>query len=195
MSYQAIKEYLTVILERYKKLNKKGKTHLLNEATQVTGLTRKHLIRLLKQPAEALANRKSSGRRRKYLPEVFTPHIRHLWEQMERISGRRMKAAYPDWLPFYDHPDCTPGIQIGLQEMSVSTLERFLRGIRGGLRASKGLSTTCPAYIVKPPHIDGLDLSNVAAQSVGKKLQKLFAITARYREYLPEWFSGFEGFA
>jgi hypothetical protein len=142
MSYQALKEYLVAIVDRYKKLDRNGKTTLLNEATQVTKLSRKHLIRLLKQPKEVLAKKKASGRKPKYPAELLLPHIRELWIQMERISGRRMKAAYPDWLPFYQHAGFTPQIQLWLERMSAATLERFLRKIRAGLKATNGLSVT-----------------------------------------------------
>jgi hypothetical protein len=142
MSYQALKEYLVAIVDRYKNLNKQEKTALLNEATEVTKLSRKHVIRLLKQPKEVLAKKKASGRKAKYPPELLLPHIRELWVQMERISGRRMKAAYPDWLPFYKHPEFTPQIRLMLERMSAATLERFLRKIRAGLKAQNGLSIT-----------------------------------------------------
>ena len=152
MSYQAIKEYLVAIVSRYKKLDRKGKTALLNEATQVTKLSRKHLIRLLKQPEEVLAKKKSSGRRPKYPPELLLPHLKFLWIQMERISGRRMKAAYVDWLPFYKHPEFTPQLRRLVEQMSASTLERLLRKLRRDDRAGKGLSLTpegCPSRYMK----------------------------------------------
>ena len=152
MSYQAIKEYLVAIVSRYKKLNKKGKTTLLNEATQVTHLSRKHLIRLLKCPVEVLAKKKPSGRRPKYPSDLLLPHLQHLWVQMERISGRRMKAAYPDWLPQYVDPDFSPQIQLLLERMSVATLERLLRKLRRDLKVGKGLSLTpvgCPCRYMK----------------------------------------------
>ncbi len=142
MSYQAIKEYLIAILTRYQQADKKGKTNLLNEATQVTHLSRKHLIRCLKLPKEALQRKKLSGRRAKYSPELLLPHIRYLWGQMERISGRRMKAAYPDWLPVNPQPEFTPQVQLLLERMSVATLERLLRRLRGEIKAGKGLSLT-----------------------------------------------------
>ena len=142
MSYQAIKEYLLAILSRYKQADKKGKTALLNEATQVTHLSRKHLIRCLKLPQETLQKKKLSGRKAKYPPDLLLPHIRYLWGQMERISGRRMKAAYADWLPFHQTSEFTVEIRLLLERMSVATLERLLRKLRGEIKAGKGLSLT-----------------------------------------------------
>jgi hypothetical protein len=142
MSYQAIKEYLVAIVERYEKADKSGKSKLLTEAEAVTKLSRKHLIRVLKLPKEVIAKKKSSGRKKKYDPELLNPHIQFLWIQMERISARRMKVALADWLPFYKEPDFTPQLSIWLDQMSASTLERFLRSIRAGLAATHGLTTT-----------------------------------------------------
>jgi hypothetical protein len=142
MSYQAIKEYLVAIVERYGKANKSGKSKMLTEAVAVTKLSRKHLIRVLKLPKEAIEKKKASGRKKKYDPEKLNPHIEFLWIQMERISARRMKAGLVDWLPFYDEPSFTPQISLWLDQMSAATLERFLRAIRASLAASHGLSTT-----------------------------------------------------
>jgi hypothetical protein len=142
MSYQAIKEYLVAIVERYEKANKSEKSKMLTEAESVTKLSRKHLIRVLKQPKEVIAKKKASGRNKKYDPEILVPHIRFLHLQMEQISARRMKVAMPDWLPFYNAPQFTQQARLWLDQMSASTLERFLRGIRRDLQATHGLSTT-----------------------------------------------------
>jgi hypothetical protein len=142
MSYQAIKEYLMAVVERYQKADKSGKSKMLTEAIAVTKLSRKHLIRVLKQPKEVIAKKKASGRNKKYDPEILVPHIQHLHIQMERISARRMKVALSDWLPFYNAPQFTQQARQWLDQMSSSTLERFLRGIRRDLQATHGLSTT-----------------------------------------------------
>ena len=149
MSYQAIKEYLMAIADRYKKANKQEKSKMLIEAEQVTELSRKHLIRTLQAPTEQIAKKKPSGRKKVYEPEILVPHIRFLWIQMERISGRRMKAAFPDWLRFYQDPAFTPQVRLLLEQMSPATLERFLRTIRGAQEARHGLSTTAPARYMK----------------------------------------------
>ena len=52
-------EYLAVIVDGYKKANKSKKTEILTQAVEITGLTRKHLIRLLKQSKEKLMKRKA----------------------------------------------------------------------------------------------------------------------------------------
>ena len=149
MSYQAIKEYLIAILSRYQSSDRMEKSRLLNEAVLVTGRSRKQLIRLLGEPKDVIGRKKPSGRHRRYPRELLLPHIRRLWIAMERISSKRMKAAYVDWLPFYEHPEFNSQVQLLIEQMSASTLERFLRILRGELKANKGLSTTYPARYMK----------------------------------------------
>jgi len=149
MSYQAIREYLIAVLPRYQAAEKKGKSQILDEAFLVTQLTRKHLIRQLNETQEILALKKPSGRRPLYDRELLLPHVRFLWIQMERICGKRMKAAYPDWLPRYTSETFTTAVRLQLEKMSAATLERMLRVIRKGEAASKGLTSTCPARYMK----------------------------------------------
>jgi len=149
MSYQSIREYLAAISDDYKKVRKAGKTKILSEACRITGLTRKHLVRTLLEPKEKLLKRKASGRPRRYGASLLLPHVGFLWNQMERISAGRMKAALPDWLPHYAHPDFTFEVRVLLLQMSGSTLERLLKSIRANTQIKKGLSATCPARFMK----------------------------------------------
>ena len=149
MSYQAIKEYLVVLLSRYQNAGKKKKSALLDEAVAQTGLSRKHLIRVLALPPEVVARKKPSGRHAKYPKELLLEHVKQLWIGMERISARRMKAGFADWLGFYEHPEFTTQVRLMLERMSASTLDRFLCILRKDARASRGLSTTCPARFMK----------------------------------------------
>ena len=150
MSYQATKEYLAAIVDRYKKGSKAEKTKMLSEAESVTKLTRKHLVRLLKLSKEKILKKKSSGRPKKYPVDLLLPHIQFLWVQMERISAKRMKEAYSDWLPVYKEPTFTQELRLMVERMSISTLERILRQIRKSQTPSKGLTITkCPARYMK----------------------------------------------
>jgi hypothetical protein len=149
MSYHATKEYLCAIVARYQKSDKRRKTILLNEAQEVTKLSRKQLIRLLNQPLEILTKKKPSGRKPKYSPELLRPHIQYLWIQMERISSRRMKAAMSEWLRFYHPMGFQQQTRLALEQISAGTLERFLRSIRRTLAATKGLSSTSPSRFMK----------------------------------------------
>jgi len=70
------------------------------------------------------------------------PHLRSLWIAMERISGERMRAALPEWLKFYRPESFDLNKRYLLLGMSASTIERFLKRLRGEERAGKGLSAT-----------------------------------------------------
>lgn len=150
MSYQACKEYLAVIVDGYKKVSKAEKTRILDEASRITGLSRKHLIRMLKESKETLLRRKASGRPKKFPRSLLIPHVQYLWGQMERASAKRMRANYSDWLPLYRADGFTQELRLMLELMSASTLERILRDIRGSEKVSKGLSLTrSPARYMK----------------------------------------------
>jgi len=150
MGHQAIKEYLMRLHDRYRESTKKEKGQLLTEAVFFTKKTRKHLIRVLSGPKEALARKNSTGRPALYPEELLLPHIRSIWICMERISGRRMKAALADWLRYYEDPGFNTGVRLLLEKMSAATIERRLRKLRGDEKAKKGLSLTkCPSRFMK----------------------------------------------
>ena len=142
MGYQATKEYLTRLHDRYRESTKKEKSRLLADAQFFTKKTRKHLIRVLSGPKALLEMKKASGRPPVYPEELLLPHIRKLWYAMERISGDRMKAALPDWLKHYEDPGFDKKVRFYLEKISASTIERFLRKLRGEVKANKGLSGT-----------------------------------------------------
>jgi hypothetical protein len=53
---------------------------------------------------------------------------------MGYMCGFRMKAALPQWLPFYDHKACTETIREELLMMSSSTISQYLVEERAKLR-------------------------------------------------------------
>lgn len=159
MSQQAIYEYLKAILPGYKKATRGEKTALLTQSENVSKLSRKHLIRRLNDP-QGSTPKKRSGAPSKYIRGQLRPIIRELWIPMQRLSPRRMHAALPEWMPFFSQEKCSPHLRSLILEMSVSTLSRFLKEIRGTLETRKGISTTCPARFMKnkvPLFLDTLD--------------------------------------
>ncbi len=149
MRESAVNAYLTAISGLYQQSSKAKKGELLDHAELVTNLSRKRLIRRLNeiQQNNGSVPLKRSGRPLAYSQEELRPHIKYLWEQMEKISAVRIKAALPDWLPNYE--SCPPHLKLQLEKMSASTLKRYLKEIRLASLVSKGLSTTCPAQYMK----------------------------------------------
>ena len=52
-----------------------------------------------------------------------------------------MKAALPEWLPFYEHKTCTSEIRVELLKMSSSTINRYLADERAKLRRRMNTGT------------------------------------------------------
>ncbi len=150
VSYPAIIEYLQALAKIYFNSKKDKKTQLLNDASQITGHHRKSLIRILNS-SPVIENKKNNcGAKIKYPPELLLPHVRYLWIMMERITAKRMKAAFNDWLPLYHENDVNNHIKYLLQKMSVSTLARFIKKIKKNeAPIQKGLTSTCPARHMK----------------------------------------------
>ena len=134
MSIEARREYLTAIWERYRKAKRPEKTTILSEYVKVSGLNRKYAIWRLSQPLERFEGRVRAGAPRRYDRAALLPFVRELWLAMEQIGAKRMKAAMPVWLPFYENFDCTDGLRGALLKMSASTLERILHEIRQVMR-------------------------------------------------------------
>ncbi|MEQ1666326.1 MAG: transposase family protein, partial [Bdellovibrionales bacterium] len=150
MGHQAVDEYLTAIFETYQVGSKAIKGGLLDHAVLVLKRSRKQIIRRLTKLDQLQLGPNGAakvGRPLVYSREELVPHIQYLWPQMERVSAKRMKSAFSLWLPKYKN--CAPHLKVQLQNMSPTTLGRYLKGIRLSETPSKGLSTTCPARYMK----------------------------------------------
>ena len=152
MSYHSILDYINELAKLYFEAKRMKKTQMLDHATQITGLHRKTIIRQLKisKRTRLSNNKKRCGAKQKYPKELLLVHIEYLWKKMDRISARRMKASFKDWLPYYNENNVNNRVKTLLQEMSVSTLDRFLDILRKRYRSSKkGMSSTFPATYMK----------------------------------------------
>ncbi len=127
--------YLEKMRERYKDAPKKVKSQILTEFCANSEYTRKHAIRILNRRLEP--RRRNPGPKPKYGPEV-THHLKILWDAMNRMCSKKMKAALPLWLGFYK--DCSQEIKSQLMSMSASTIDSRLNPYRGPKQ--KGKSTT-----------------------------------------------------
>jgi hypothetical protein len=148
MRHQAVNYYLSAIYDTYQAGSKAEKSNLLDHAILITKRSRKQLIRRLnKLERQKRLGTAKVGRPLQYAREELVPHIQYLWHQMERVSSKRMKAAFKLWLPKYKN--CEPHLKAQLERMSPTTLGRYLKSIRKSETPIKGLSTTCPARYMK----------------------------------------------
>ena len=94
MSKMARNELLITIRDRYQHSTKRDKGRILEEFTAVTGLHRKHSIRLLAGTDEGGEREPSLAGRRIY-DEAVREAVIVVWEASDRICGKRLKAALP----------------------------------------------------------------------------------------------------
>jgi len=101
-------EHIKRIQERYRGACKRKKTAMLTEFCLTWNVDRKHAIKLLNGMKGG--PRKKAGRKAIY-DERLVRHITVLWDSMERIHPKRVKAAMPIWLPFYRDPEFDPNLK------------------------------------------------------------------------------------
>lgn len=126
MKHELNQAYLKQIRPIYKKAKKSAKKDLLDHAEQVTGLSRKRLIRILN--STKTPSIKPKGRPKVYTEDIEV-HILRLYPMMERICSKRMKEAIPLWLDSYEAhfgglDDFT---KERLLKVSASTIGRILK--------------------------------------------------------------------
>lgn len=94
MSHEARFEYLKKIQFEYLNSDRRRKNELLNHAQMVTGVSRKHLIRLLNAPVPELAAAPiRRGRPKRYGPELER-HLQRLWLALEHLAARRWPCSF-----------------------------------------------------------------------------------------------------
>ena len=126
----AKQELVATIRDRYRQASKKDKGRILDEFTAITGHHRKHGIRLLSQPVGE-EEKQAVGRR--IYDEAVREAVIVVWEASDRICGKRLKAALPnfvDSMERHGHLSLDPAVRERLHSASAVTLDRLLKPIR-----------------------------------------------------------------
>lgn len=137
MSIEARREYLRAIRDRYRKAGREHKGAILDEFCEICRYSRKYAIRILNRQAEPRSRRPGPP------PQYGLDLVRHLhviWLSMGQICSKKMKAALPAWLPFYEDSGLTDELRAKLLKISASSIDRHLRDFRRSHR--KGLCST-----------------------------------------------------
>jgi hypothetical protein len=129
-------EHIKRLKERYGGATKRQKTALLTEFCLTWNLDRKYAGKLLRGKRGGPGEK--AGRKASY-DERLIHHLTVLWDSMERICPKRMKAALPIWISFYRDPEFDPNLKFQILKMSASTIERFLER---GRKRIQGMSLT-----------------------------------------------------
>lgn len=188
--HELIKDHIKRIGPRYRDGDKRVKKIILDEFCHTWGVGRKYAIRLL--GGKRLPTGKPAGRPPRYDGRLVR-HLTVLWDSMERICTKRMKAALVLWLPYYRDPELDPNLKAQMLKMSPSTLSRFLGR---GRRTLKGLSATRRAKFFRykiPLHVFTdkiVNAGHVATDTVahcGDSLAGEFANTLTVTDRLTTW--------
>lgn len=188
--HELIADHIKRIEARYRDADKRAKKSILNEFCHTWDVGRKYAIRLLG------GKRRPSGKKAGRPPRYDGRLVRHLtvlWDSMERICSKRMKAALPLWLPFYRDPEFDPNLKAQMLAMSASTIGR---NVRRGCKTLKGLCATRKARFFKykiPLHAFTdkiVNAGHVAADTVahcGDSLEGSFANSLTVTDRLTTW--------
>ena len=125
-------ELVRAVSERYGRASRLERGHILDEFVAVTGLHRKHAVRLLRGGAPSRQSGSRPGRR------VYDVAIREalivVWEASDRVCGKRLRPLVPlliEAMERHGHLQLAPEVRGGLLAMSAATIDRALREVRG----------------------------------------------------------------
>jgi len=102
MSHTEKKVYLNQIKERYLKSSKSNKKIILNEFCLVCGYNRKYATRILNKTDIVFKVNKKPGKKSEYNTDEFISALKIIWAATDYICSKRLKAAIPLWLPYYE---------------------------------------------------------------------------------------------
>jgi len=147
MGRKSKQQYLLAIWDRYQRAGRRYKSKIPDEFCAVCGYRRKYAIGLLGHKPSR--RRKKPGPRRRYDPAVAEP-LKAIWLYAEQLCSKRLKAALPLWLPFYEqeHGMLEESVRQKLLQISAATIDRLLKKERARYRG-KGLCGTRPGGLLK----------------------------------------------
>ncbi|MGH7106770.1 MAG: ISNCY family transposase, partial [Acetobacteraceae bacterium] len=128
-------ELVDALLGRYAAGDRKERGRILDEFTAVSGLHRKHAMRLLRT---GRPGRRSGARpERRLYKEAVRQALIVLWEASDRVCGKRLRALAPilvEAMERHGHLQLAPEVRTSLLAMSAATIDRALRETRGAGR-------------------------------------------------------------
>jgi hypothetical protein len=125
-------ELVRAVSERNGRASRVERGRILDEFAAVTGLHRKHAVRLLRGGAPSRQSGSRPGRR------VYDVAVREalivVWEASDRVCGKQLVPLVPlliDAMERHGHLQLAPDVRGGLLAMSAATIDRALREVRG----------------------------------------------------------------
>ena len=141
-------EYLTAIRQRYSEASKEEKGLILQEFCAVCKYHRKHAIRLLNRRRKRPRGR--HGRRPVYNSPELLRAIKRIWLATDQMCSKKLVAAIPLWLPFYEraYEKLSDEVENQLLSISAATIDRLLAPTRARTRP-RGLGGTKPGSLLR----------------------------------------------
>ena len=137
-------ELVVALSGRYVSSNRKERGRILDEFVVVSGLHRKHAMRLLR--AGRSSQRSGPRPRRRLYNDAVCEALIVLWEASDRVCGKRLRPLLPtliDAMERHGHLQLAPEVRAGLLSISAATIDRALREARepGGGRKRSSRAT------------------------------------------------------
>lgn len=187
MPIEARRQYLIAIQERYKKATRKQKSVILTEFCEVCGYNRKYAILILKRDPNKSVKKSKPGRPAKY-DEAFGKSLKEVWENTGRICSKKLKAAIPIWIKFFEFSEHHENL---LLQIGSSSIDRVLKPYR----ELRGMSATRPSlfrhrvpielisgYVSEPGHMEADTVAHC-----GNSLQGDFINTLTVTDLATGW--------
>lgn len=124
------RELVEAVGERYRAADRTSKGKVLDEFVAVTGLHRKHAMRILREKAPS---RQTARPERRIYTEAVRTALILLWEASDRLCGKRLRPLIPiliEAMEGHGHLDLEPTIKAKLLQMSAATIDRALKTVR-----------------------------------------------------------------
>lgn len=129
MSVDERRKYLKVVAPRYARARRGERSRLLREMSEVTGLHRKSLLRLMHRPTLERAPKRPRLRRRRYGPAVADV-VRVVWESLDYVCAERLTPALlptAQQLAQWGEVVLTSEVEGALRTISRATVQRMLQ--------------------------------------------------------------------
>lgn len=151
MTRRSKQEYTEAVHRRYRWATRQEKTLILDEYCATCGCHRKHAIRVLRNFKRFTKPRHGKrGRPSRYNNEDIIGPLKKIWLAANLPCSKRLKVLLPLWLPGYEQTFglLSGDVRHGLNDMSPSTMDRFLQPVRSQY-TKRGRSTTKPGTLLR----------------------------------------------
>lgn len=124
-------ELVAAVAGRYQGSSRAERGRILDEFVAVTGLHRKHAMRLLRGGQARDRSCPRPGRRT--YDEAVRAALQLVWEASDRVCGKRLRPLMPvmvEAMERHGHLHLAPEVRAGLITMSAATIDRALSEIK-----------------------------------------------------------------